>query len=66
MAGRFTGSCPIVLFCVFFGTDLNFFCILFPKELLDIRTAFTNLNLDKGFYFNESEAKDILIFPDQA
>ena len=31
------------------------------KQLLDIRTAITNLNLDKGF---ESEAQDILLTPD--
>jgi hypothetical protein len=42
----FTGSWPIVLFCVFLCTDLTFFYIMFPpiisydqKELLDIRTA---------------------------
>jgi hypothetical protein len=36
------------------------------KELLDIRTAITHLELDKVFFFNESDAKDILLLPDQA
>ena len=31
------------------------------KELLDIRTSITNLNLDENFYFNELEANDILL-----
>ena len=30
------------------------------KELLDIRTAITHLELDRDFFFNESDAKDIL------
>ncbi|KAK6328708.1 hypothetical protein J4Q44_G00006860 [Coregonus suidteri] len=29
------------------------------KELLDIRTAITHLVLDKDFFFNESDAKDV-------
>ena len=36
------------------------------KELLDIRTAVTNLNLDEDFYFNESEENNILITADQS
>jgi hypothetical protein len=36
------------------------------KELLDIRTAITHLELDKDFFFKESEAKDLLQTPDKA
>ena len=35
------------------------------KELLDIRTAITHLKLDKYFFFNESDWKDILQSPEQ-
>jgi hypothetical protein len=36
------------------------------KELLGIRTAIAHLELDKDFYFNESDAKDILLCQDKA
>jgi hypothetical protein len=36
------------------------------KQLLDIRTAITILNLDEDYYFNELEASDILLTLDQA
>ena len=36
------------------------------KELLDIRTAIAQLKLDKEFFFNESDRRDILQTPDQA
>jgi hypothetical protein len=36
------------------------------KEFLDIRTAITRLVLDKDFFFNELEAKDLLQTPDKA
>jgi hypothetical protein len=36
------------------------------KELLDIRTAITHLEMDKSFFFNESEAKDTLLSGEQA
>ena len=29
-----------------------------------MNTTITNLNLDEEFYFNESEAKDIMLIPD--
>jgi hypothetical protein len=58
--GCFMGSGPIVLFCLSFCADLNFFLhnvsaiVSYDrKELLDIRTAITNLDLDDDFYFNE-------------
>jgi hypothetical protein len=35
------------------------------KELLDVRTAITHLELDEGFCFIESDAKDILLCQDQ-
>ena len=34
--------------------------------LLDIRTAITQLRLDKELFFNESDGRDILQTPDQA
>ena len=34
--------------------------------LLDIRTVITHLELDKDCFFNESDAKDILLLPDQS
>ena len=36
------------------------------KEHLDIRIAITHLELDEDFFFNESDAKDILLCQDQA
>ena len=36
------------------------------KELLDIRTEITHLELDKDFFFNETEVKDIMLLPDKA
>lgn len=36
------------------------------KELLDIKTAITNLDLYEDFYFNESEVKDIILIVHQA
>ena len=36
------------------------------KELLDIRTEISHLELDNIFFFNESSAKDILLCPDKA
>jgi hypothetical protein len=36
------------------------------KDLLDIRTAITHLDLDEDFNFNESAAQDILLTPGQA
>jgi hypothetical protein len=36
------------------------------KELLDIRTAITHLDLDEDFFFNESDAKNILLCQDKA
>jgi hypothetical protein len=36
------------------------------KELLDIRTGITHFKLDEEFFFNESDARDILRMPDQA
>jgi hypothetical protein len=36
------------------------------KELLDTRTAIAQLKLDKEFFFNESDGRDILQTPDQA
>ena len=36
------------------------------KELLDIRTATTHLELDEDIFFNESDTKDILLPRDQA
>ena len=36
------------------------------KELLDIRTAITHLKLEKYFFFNESDAKDMLLCQDKA
>ena len=36
------------------------------KELLDIRTAITDLKLDEDMFFNESYAKNILLSGDQA
>lgn len=39
---------------------------IFRKELLDVRTVITNLDLDEDFFFNEPEAKDKLLIPDQA
>ena len=36
------------------------------KELLDIRIAIAHLKLDKEFFFNESDGRDILLqTPDQ-
>lgn len=34
------------------------------KQLLDIRTVITNLDLDEDVHFNESEAEDVLLIPD--
>lgn len=45
------------------------FPALFPmtrKELLEIRTTITNLDLGEYFYFSESEAQNILLTLDQA
>ena len=36
------------------------------KEFLDIRTGITHLKLDEEFFFNESDARNILRTPDQA
>jgi hypothetical protein len=36
------------------------------KELLDIRTGITHLRLDKEFFFNESDGRDILQTADQS
>ena len=36
------------------------------KELMDIRTLFTHLELNKDFFFNESDVKDILLSGDQS
>jgi hypothetical protein len=36
------------------------------KELLDIRTAITYLELDKSFFFTESDERDLLQTPEQA
>ena len=36
------------------------------KELLDIRTAITNLGLDKDFFFIKQDAQDMHKTPDKA
>jgi hypothetical protein len=36
------------------------------KELLDIRTAITHLELDEDLFFNESNVKDLLQTPNKA
>ena len=36
------------------------------KEFLDIRTGITHTKLDEEFFFNESDARDILRTPNQA
>ena len=36
------------------------------KELLNIRTGIVHLKLDKEFFFNASDARDMLLTPDQA
>jgi hypothetical protein len=36
------------------------------KQLLDIRTAITNLDLDAEFYVNDSAEQDVLLTQDQA
>jgi hypothetical protein len=63
-----------MLFCVFFpALFVTYFVHNFDatiaydwKEVLDIRTAITHLELDKDFFFNESDAKDIRLPRDQA
>ena len=62
-----------MLFCVFFTLFLTYFVhnvaatVSYDrKELLDIRSAFTHLELDKDLVLNESDVKDVLLLLDQA
>ena len=62
-----------MLFCVYFHIVLTYFARNVDatvsndeKELMDIRTVITHLGLDKDFFFNESDAKDIMLLPDKA
>ena len=61
--------CYFVLFFALFVTNFihNVAATLSydRKELLDYRTAITHLELDKDFFFNESNAKDILFCQDK-
>lgn len=40
--------------------------VSYGRKLLDIRTEITHLELDKYFFFNESDSKDILLLGEQA
>lgn len=55
-----------LLFITCFVHNVNATASYDRKELLDIRTAITHLSLDKEFFFNESDGRDILQTPDQA
>jgi hypothetical protein len=70
---RFTPSnklcycvCFSTLFVTFFVSNVATTVSYDQKELLDIRTAITHLELDEDFVFNESDMKDILLLRDKA
>jgi hypothetical protein len=62
--------CNVVCFFALFATNFvhnDIATVSYElKELLDNRTAITHLELDKDFFFNESDAKDILLCRDKA
>ena len=51
---------------LFFAHNVSGIISYDRKQLLDISTAITNLNLDQHFYFNKSEALEIMLVLDQA
>ena len=55
-----------MLFVTYFVHNVSATVCFDRKELLDIRTAITHLELDGDFFFNESDAKDLLQISDQA
>ena len=57
--------CFNALFITYFLHNVDATISYDRKELLDIRTAITHLELDKDFFFNESDAKDIMFLPDK-
>ena len=54
------------LFITYFVHNVAAIVSFDQKKLLDIRTAITHLELDKDFFFNESDAKDLLLCHDKA
>ena len=58
--------CFNALFVTYFVHNVSVTVSDDQKELLDVRTAITHLELDKDFFFNESDAKYLLQIPDQA
>ena len=57
--------CFFTLFVTYFVHNVSATVSYDRKELLDIRTAITRLELDEHFFFNESDAKDLLQTPDK-
>ena len=51
--------CFLPLFGTYFVHNVDATISYDRKELPDIRTAITHLELDEDIFFNESEAKDI-------
>ena len=49
--------CFFTLFVTYFVHNVDATASYDQKELLDIRTAITHLELDEGFFFNESETE---------
>ena len=58
--------CFFTLFVTYFAHNVDATVSYSWKELLDIRTAITHLELDKYFFFSESDAKDIMLLQDKA
>jgi hypothetical protein len=58
--------CFFSLFVTYFVHNVAATVSYDQKELLDIRTVTTHLKLDEDIFFNESDAKDILLLRDQA
>ena len=58
--------CYFALFVTYFVRNVSATVSYDRKELLDIRTAITHLELDEDCFFYESDAKDLLQIPDRA
>jgi hypothetical protein len=68
MAAVLRAPNKLCYFVCFFALFVTYFVHNFAapvsydqKELLDIRRAITHLELDKDFFLNESDVKDILL-----
>ena len=72
---KYISECLIVFLPLYTVNQGVFWCVFYlisaiisynQKQLLDIRTANTNVDWDEDFYFIESAAVDVLLIPDQA